>query len=853
MRLGLSLLIFFSLLPASIFAQSDIVGGDNADIQDYPHQAALLSTGGWGFWPYCGASIINEYWILTAAHCVAGESASNTVVRVGSDASYADGGVTYDAAEIISHPSYNSNTMNNDIALIKLEDPITFNNSTQPVVLMCDQQVELGVEDPGIMSWITGWGETEGTTNSTQLQVVGVPITTTSDYGNNQIDADMIMAGYSDGGYDSCQGDSGGPMVVLAADGETFLQCGVVSWGYGCAEAGYPGVYSRVSYFIDWICDNTDGAVCPNQSTFCDGNAIYGCMDNSAENYNPDATINDGSCEYVCDEIVSLTITFDCWPEETGWSITNENGNIIASEIIGSYSNESEIVHNICVSEGCYVFTINDSYGDGLGGSQWNSCSIDGVYEISFQSESLVNNGGDFGSSISHNFCINPNILGCMDDIACNYDPNAVEDDSSCLYAVDNFDCDGNCLLEIDCFGICGGSSVDLGCGCGNSSAEEGYDCDGNCLLEIDCFGVCGGSSVDLGCGCGNPSAEEGYDCNGNPIENEQFIALEEGWNIWSTYKDNTNAINNIFSNIDESVIIVKDQNGNVYWPEYNLNSIGYLNIGDGYQTKMNESEYLVISGNTVAYDNIINLNPGWSIMGYLHQNTGDIIDFFEPYSENIVIIKDENGNVYWPEYNLNSIINMYPGEGYQIKTSTEILFSYSELLDGRKSFLDELQSTYFEQPYITGNNMTILFPIETRDNLIDVNDEIAVYDQNGLLVGSSIVTYEHTVISVWGDDITTSIKDGMSNGEYLTFKLWDSDQQTEHYLDLIYSEGNNSFNVDGINIVEHINVNTQNNNKLSCVKSIDLLGRELPLNNKQRFILEIYNDGTVDKKAYIK
>ena len=178
------LFIIATIYPNNIFAQAEIVGGEDANIQDYPYQAALLSTGGWSY-AYCGASIINEYWILTAAHCVEGESASNTGVRVGNSASYAQGGTTYDAAEIITHPNYNGNTMNNDIALIRLEDPITFNNYTQPVVLMCDQQVELGVEDPGEMSWITGWGEDEGTANNpNQLQVVSVPITTSSNYGN---------------------------------------------------------------------------------------------------------------------------------------------------------------------------------------------------------------------------------------------------------------------------------------------------------------------------------------------------------------------------------------------------------------------------------------------------------------------------------------------------------------------------------------------------------------------------------------------------------------------------------------------------------------------------------------------
>ena len=94
------LYIVFILAPYTIFSQADIVGGEDAEIQDYPYQVALLSTGGWGGgYAYCGGSIINEYWILTAAHCVQGESASITGVRMGSDATYAAGGNAYDAHE----------------------------------------------------------------------------------------------------------------------------------------------------------------------------------------------------------------------------------------------------------------------------------------------------------------------------------------------------------------------------------------------------------------------------------------------------------------------------------------------------------------------------------------------------------------------------------------------------------------------------------------------------------------------------------------------------------------------------------------------------------------------------------
>ena len=178
---NITLTIFLLLVtPLFLFSQADIVGGDDANISDYPYQAALgyQSSQNSFFSAYCGASIINEYWALTAAHCVQGENANTTSIRVGATNSYASGGDIYQAAEIIAHNGYNGNSMNNDIALIRLENPIQFNNNVQPVLLICDQQVQLGAEDVGQTSWITGWGEDEGTANNpNQLQVVDVPIT----------------------------------------------------------------------------------------------------------------------------------------------------------------------------------------------------------------------------------------------------------------------------------------------------------------------------------------------------------------------------------------------------------------------------------------------------------------------------------------------------------------------------------------------------------------------------------------------------------------------------------------------------------------------------------------------------
>ena len=109
--------------------------------------------------------------------------------------------------------------------------------------------------DDGTSCTVTGWGTTsEGGSLGRVLQKVDVPVVSDDDcrgsYGVNDILDSMICAGLPQGGKDSCQGDSGGPFMC----GNQLS--GVVSWGYGCAEAGYPGVYTQTSYFIDWINNN---------------------------------------------------------------------------------------------------------------------------------------------------------------------------------------------------------------------------------------------------------------------------------------------------------------------------------------------------------------------------------------------------------------------------------------------------------------------------------------------------------------------------------------------------------------------------------------------------------------------
>jgi choice-of-anchor B domain-containing protein len=175
----------------------------------------------------------------------------------------------------------------------------------------------------------------------------------------------------------------------------------------------------------------------------------------------------------------------------------------------------------------------------------------------------------------------------------------------------------------------------------------------------------------------------------------QQEITLESGWSLFSTYIiTEDNSVESVFSNIINDVIIIKDENGNVYWPEFGLNSIGNLNIGDAYQIKMNNTNTLTLTGTEANCSTNISLNTGWNFIGYLNPNSYNVEDTFSPILEELIIIKDSNGNVYWPLYSINTIGTLYPGEGYQIKVSSDLEFNYTcESTDG--SFNMELISIH--------------------------------------------------------------------------------------------------------------------------------------------------------------
>ncbi|XP_055050405.2 trypsin-3-like [Misgurnus anguillicaudatus] len=229
-----------------------IIGGQDASAGSWPWQVSVQNnTNGHHF---CGGSLISHSWVLSAAHCFKSVPANTITVYIGrqsqtgSNPNQKSSGVI----QIINHPSYISSKEDNDVALLQLSSPVEFSNYIQPVCL-AGTGSKFG---EGTKSWITGWGTVNADTNQMPdiLQEVQIPIVSDSvcktAYVADLTD-NMICAGLSQGGKDSCQGDSGGPLVVK--NGTQWIQCGIVSFGQGCAKPGFPGVYSKVANYQNWI------------------------------------------------------------------------------------------------------------------------------------------------------------------------------------------------------------------------------------------------------------------------------------------------------------------------------------------------------------------------------------------------------------------------------------------------------------------------------------------------------------------------------------------------------------------------------------------------------------------------
>lgn len=181
----------------------------------------------------------------------------------------------------------------------------------------------------------------------------------------------------------------------------------------------------------------------------CDLESCLGCTNPLAENYDPSATIDNGSCELNCTP-VTIELSTDCWGAEVAWTLTDSLGAVLESVAAGSLANAQTYTYEFCLTDGCYNFTITDTFGDGMFGSQWDGCSIDGNYTITNASGAVLVQMVDpnYGFGITETFCVE----GFSEPVLCLGDLNldGQIDVSDILILLTNFGCSNACIGDLD-------------------------------------------------------------------------------------------------------------------------------------------------------------------------------------------------------------------------------------------------------------------------------------------------------------------------------------------------------------------------------------------------------------------
>ncbi len=484
----------------------------------------------------------------------------------------------------------------------------------------------------------------------------------------------------------------------------------------------------------------------------------YGCKDETALNFDPEANADDGSCIAVVEGCTdSLYLEYDpaanvdndsCLTLYCGDGLTAVNVEVSGGSYCGErswnlvlddstyFSGSGCNSYDFCMLDGCWVYEMADSYGDGWNGGE----AVISSGDLTLLTASLPTDGWTItpeGTNGSEGLAVNADcgVLGCTDETACNYNSSATDDDGSCYNNDLGCGCDSPLPPEgFDCLGICIDSDQDNVCdiqevsGCQDETAcnynPDATDDDGSCYNN------------DLGCGCDMPASQEGYNCNGICIDSDQdgTCDFEEiagctqapsSWNVTVTNINHTIMIPDdvILTDVDGesiSTAVVGIFFINSYG-EYQCAGFGELNgsieqiaaMGDDSTTDEIDGltpgeEFLWMisdcNGNitfaTAQYSNgsstfipnditfiseinaipngplsqIIELNPGWSMFStYMIPEDMDISSNLSSIVDQLIIVKDVVGAVYLVQWNFNGIGDLEIGQGYQIKTNEEV------------------------------------------------------------------------------------------------------------------------------------------------------------------------------------
>ena len=309
--------------------------------------------------------------------------------------------------------------------------------------------------------------------------------------------------------------------------------------------------------------------------------------------------------------------------------------------------------------------------------------------------------------------------------------------------------------------------------------------------------------------GCESPRAEIEIQISGNallcPPIDTQTIHLRKGWSMISSYLCLSDAdLDSIFQAIQSEVWILKDEAGQAFIPGM-VNTIGSWQGTKGYQIKTYQDTVLQLMGQkqNPSQTELV-LPAGWSIISYLRDSAmainpalgADIVN-------NLYVLKNQDGRVFVPSFGIDQIGNMEPGQGYWIRMISNDTLIYPSRRGYYASItVPELQGEHFPHLTHNGSNATLIFPLDEWQDMLQIGDEIGVFSQDGMLVGSAVFNGGSLAMAIWEDDPSTQQREGLISGDSFILKKWDTRLSQESFLFVQSKEGELSYGTNKILIL---------------------------------------------------
>jgi hypothetical protein len=290
-------------------------------------------------------------------------------------------------------------------------------------------------------------------------------------------------------------------------------------------------------------------------------------------------------------------------------------------------------------------------------------------------------------------------------------------------------------------------------------------------------------------------------------------LNMDAGWNMFSINVDPEDpSIATVMGPIENQLVVVKNGLGKIYFPEYYINEIGNIDYKEGYQIFLKNPVSLEICGSPVNPTTPIYLQEKWNMFAYLPDRPIDIVTALASINNSILIVKDINGKVYFPEFGINEIGEMQPGKGYQVYLKNDATLTYpatglAKPKENNDKGVVVTPLSHFASVYNTGAYASLIIPATIHPSYSDgtslePGDEIGVFAPSGLCCGAEVWNGSGIAIAIWGDDPYTEEIDGCETGDSYIIKVWKKSTDQEYLATITYTSNlNETYATDAIHI----------------------------------------------------